>query len=159
MATSSTFHTMATVAHPVVMDLTVYIFALDNSSSTCKLNLRIWYCTEKGIYVYRSLKSKVRVSYCVTRRHSEIARGSEKLASLYSIPPPSAVNNVSENSTSELLIAFRKYFQPISQIFSIDCKYLTGLIRTSIARRDVPRWNKSTRQPHLLSTYLHNQKE
>src|SRR6266849_1273444 len=56
-ATSSTPHTTAVVAHPVVTDLTVYIFSPTVCPSTCELDPRIWHRIEKELYQYTSQQS------------------------------------------------------------------------------------------------------
>jgi hypothetical protein len=56
-ATSSTPHTTAVVAHPVVTDLTVCIFSPTVSPSTCELDPRIWHRIEKELYLYTSQQS------------------------------------------------------------------------------------------------------
>ena len=50
-ATSSTPHTTAIVAHPVVTDLTIHIFSPTVSHSTCELDPRIWHRIEKELYL------------------------------------------------------------------------------------------------------------
>jgi hypothetical protein len=57
MATSSTPHTTAVVAHPVVTDLTICIFSPTVSPSTCELDPRIWHRIEKELYLYTSQPS------------------------------------------------------------------------------------------------------
>jgi len=56
-ATSSTSHTTAVVAHPVVTDLTVCIFSPTVSTSTCELDPQIWHRIEKELYLYTSQQS------------------------------------------------------------------------------------------------------
>ena len=56
-ATSSTPHTTAVVAHPVVTDLTVCIFSPTVPPSTCELDPRIWHSIEKELYLYTSQQS------------------------------------------------------------------------------------------------------
>ena len=56
-ATSSTPHTTAVVAHPVVTDVTVCIFSPTASLSTCELDPRIWHRIEKELYLYTSQQS------------------------------------------------------------------------------------------------------
>jgi hypothetical protein len=56
-ATSSTPHTTAVVAHPVVTDLTICIFSQTVSPSTCELDPRIWHRIEKELYLYTSQQS------------------------------------------------------------------------------------------------------
>ena len=53
-ATSSTSYTTAVVAHPVVTDLTVYIFSPTVPPSTCELDPRKWRRVEKDLYLYIS---------------------------------------------------------------------------------------------------------
>lgn len=55
-ATSSTPHTTAVVAHPVVTDLTVR-FSPTVSPSTCELDPRKWHRIEKELYLHTSQKS------------------------------------------------------------------------------------------------------
>jgi Calcineurin-like phosphoesterase len=56
-ATSSTSHTTAVVAHPVVTDLTVRIFSPAVPPSTCELDPCKWHRVEKDLYLYTSQQS------------------------------------------------------------------------------------------------------
>ena len=56
-ATSSTPYIIAVVAYLVVTDLTICIFSLTVSPSTCELDPRIWHCIEKELYLYTSQQS------------------------------------------------------------------------------------------------------
>ena len=65
----------------------------------------------------------LRLVCCMACRNSGIIKEtlekwpeSEKVASLYLILPPSAINSISENSRCELLILLRKYFLVIANI-------------------------------------------
>jgi hypothetical protein len=53
-ATSFTPYIIAVVAYPVVTDLTVCIFSPTVSFFTCELDLRIWHCIKKELYLYIS---------------------------------------------------------------------------------------------------------
>jgi hypothetical protein len=54
---SSTSHTTAVVAHPVVTDLTLCIFSPTLPLATCELDPRIWHRVEKDLYLYTSQQS------------------------------------------------------------------------------------------------------
>jgi hypothetical protein len=76
-ATSSTPYTTAVIAHPVVTDLTVYIFPPTVSPSTCELDPRIWHRIEKELYLYTSRQSAW--LYVALANEEELAAGEDLL--------------------------------------------------------------------------------
>jgi hypothetical protein len=51
------YHTATVVPHPVVTDLTIYIFSPTAPFSTCELDPRIWHRIEKELYLHTSQQS------------------------------------------------------------------------------------------------------
>ncbi|KIV98343.1 hypothetical protein, variant, partial [Verruconis gallopava] len=57
MASSSTSHTTAVIAHQVITDLTVRLFSPIHPLSTSELDPHVWHRVEKDLYLYTSCQS------------------------------------------------------------------------------------------------------
>jgi hypothetical protein len=115
-ATSSTPHTTAVVAHPVVTDLTVCIFPPTVSPSTCELDPRIWHRIEKELYLYTSRQSAW--LYIALANKEELTAGEDLLVMdirVGELPPNPSSGHLWESRRGGIWVLRSKFSSKIDQ--------------------------------------------
>jgi hypothetical protein len=128
--TSSTPHTTAVVAHPVVTDLTVCIFPPTVSPSTCELDPRIWHRIEKELYLYTSRQSAW--LYVALANEEELAAGEDLLVMdirVGELPPNPSSGHSWESRRGGIWVLRSKFSGKIDQaVTEVDVLFGTDAV-------------------------------